>query len=98
MIRDKAATVSGLVKVLSTWIGRPIVDETGLAGDYEVGIEAGQDTLPFLMRRRPLDAPPSGGPSLVSALREQLGLGLEAGKGPLDVLVVKSVERFPTPN
>jgi len=98
VIRDRAATVAGLVRVLSTWIERPIVDETGLAGEYEVEIEAGQDTLPFYMRRRPLDAPPSGGPSLVSALREHLGLRLEAQKGPLDVLVVKSVERVPTAN
>jgi uncharacterized protein (TIGR03435 family) len=42
------------------------------------------------------DAAP--GPSLFTALNEQLGLRLEARKGPVEILVVDSAEKVPTEN
>lgn len=52
----------------------------------------------------PTGTPPPGippvdpnGPPLVTALQEQLGLKVEAAKGPVDVLVIDSVEH-PTPD
>jgi uncharacterized protein (TIGR03435 family) len=38
------------------------------------------------------------GPSIVEALDEQLGLGLEAGKRPVEYLVIDHVERTPSEN
>jgi uncharacterized protein (TIGR03435 family) len=70
---------------------RPIIDSTGLSGMYEVKLE-------WAMRQfaNP-DSDPSG-PSLFTALDEQLGLKLEARKGPVEILVVESAEKIPTEN
>ena len=39
-----------------------------------------------------------GGPSLMTAIQEQLGLKLESKKGPIALLVIDSVEKVPTEN
>ena len=65
--------------------GRPIVDKTGLAGQYD-----------FTLRWTPADAPTDAGqqwPSLFTALEEQLGLKLTPGKAQLEIIVVDSVEK-----
>jgi uncharacterized protein (TIGR03435 family) len=69
---------------------RPIIDQTGLRGMYEVKLE-----WSFQQLQDP-KAPP--GPSLFTALTEQLGLKLEARKGPVEILVVDSAEKVPAPN
>ena len=69
---------------------RPIIDQTGLRGMYEVKLEW------TLQQLQNADAAP--GPSLFTALNEQLGLRLEARKGPVEILVVDSAEKVPTEN
>ena len=69
---------------------RPIVDRTGLGGLYGVKLEWALQQV-----HETTDAP---GPSLSTALEEQLGLKLEARKGPVDILVVDSAEKVPTAN
>jgi uncharacterized protein (TIGR03435 family) len=64
---------------------RPILDRTGLKGAFDVDLEWTPDENP------------DAGPSVFTALEEQLGLKLEARKGPVDVLVIDHVER-PTEN
>jgi uncharacterized protein (TIGR03435 family) len=71
-----------------TGVDRPVVDRTGIQGNYAFALKfapAGA-TTPDLDR-----------PELLTALREQLGLKLEATRAPLEVLVIDSVER-PTAN
>lgn len=81
----------GLAYLLSRFeTGRPIIDETGLRGLYEVKLEWA------LRQVQNADAAP--GPSLFTALTEQLGLKLEARKGPVEVLVVDSAEKVPAEN
>jgi len=70
---------------------RPIIDSTGLNGLYEVKLEW---TLARQLQNA--DSPP--GPSLFTAIDEQLGLKLEARKGPVEILVVDSAEKVPTEN
>jgi uncharacterized protein (TIGR03435 family) len=62
---------------------------TGLKGYFE-----------FKLEWTPDDGikPDDSGPSLFSAVQEQLGLKLESRKGPIDVLVVDHAEKIPTDN
>ena len=68
--------------------GRPIVDKTGFTGSFDVV------NLQWVGMTAPSDAV---GPSLPTALEEQLGLKLTATKGPVEVVVIDSIER-PSPN
>ncbi len=73
----------------SSWgnLGRPVVDRTGLNGKYDF-------VLDYTPEPRPAYATEdSGGPTFQEALKEQLGLKLEAQKGPVEFLVVDHVER-----
>jgi len=70
---------------------RPIIDRTGLDGMYEV-------KLTWTLRQLQNANPDATGTSLFTALEEQLGLKLEARKGPVDILVVDSAEKIPTEN
>jgi uncharacterized protein (TIGR03435 family) len=63
-------------------LGRLVVDRTGLNQTYD-----------FTLDWAPEEAADSTAPSLVTALREQLGLRLETIKAPVEVLVVDSIER-----
>ncbi|SPE39608.1 Peptidase M56, BlaR1 (fragment) [Candidatus Sulfopaludibacter sp. SbA3] len=78
--------------------GRPIIDKTGLAGEYDIQIDFAPDNLmPEPGGRGGAGDPgaPSAdtpAPSIFAAL-QQLGLKLEAGKGPVEILVIDHVER-----
>jgi len=81
----------GLAYLLSRFeTERPIIDQTGLRGLYEVKLEWA------LRQQQNANAPP--GPSLFTALTEQLGLKLEARKGPVEMLVVDQAEKVPAEN
>jgi uncharacterized protein (TIGR03435 family) len=81
-------SVAGFAGWLSYPVGRPVVDQTGLAGNYDVIVEYARDGS--------TDSPL---PSIFTALQEQLGLKLEPLKQvPVEMLVVDHVERVPTEN
>jgi uncharacterized protein (TIGR03435 family) len=82
---DATVTPTSLVYQLNQFVkDRPIVDETGLSGFFDVKLEwTPAETAPDQAR----------GPSLVTAVREQLGLRLDARKAPMQVLVIEKVER-----
>jgi uncharacterized protein (TIGR03435 family) len=77
-------------------LDRVVIDKTGLKGDFDWTLEWGADpsTRSDDPDRSRIDVP---GPSIFTALQEQLGLKLEASRGPVEVLVIDSVER-PTPD
>ena len=86
------ATMAQLAANLSVRLERLVFDKTGLTGRFAF-------TLAFTPDRMPTEAPPPGiapidpdGPSLFTALQEQLGLKLQPAKGQVDVLVIDSVE------
>ena len=91
--------MSQLASVLSLAVGRTVVDGTGLAGNYDVGLTYASEQQPLGLQ--PADGaaavPDQDGPSLFTALREQLGLQLKPEREKVDVLVVDMVDR-PTDN
>jgi uncharacterized protein (TIGR03435 family) len=84
-MRD-AGPIDRLVSRAQAFLDRPVVDTTGLTGNFEW-------VLSFL-RTDSLDSPV---PSIFTAFREQLGLRLETTTGPVDVLFIDHVEQ-PTPD
>jgi uncharacterized protein (TIGR03435 family) len=87
--------MSELVRMLSVVLGRTVVDRTGFTGTFDVRLDfLPDDSTPHLPPPPP-DAASSNAmsPSIFSALPEQLGLRLEAAKGPVEVIVIDQVER-----
>jgi uncharacterized protein (TIGR03435 family) len=73
-----------------------VVDRTGLTGDYEFDLTWTPEARPGASAESFVRVDPNG-PSLFTAVQEQLGLKLEATTGPVEVLVIDSAER-PTPD
>jgi uncharacterized protein (TIGR03435 family) len=93
--------VSGLARLMPD-VGRLVVDRTGLTGTYDLDLTWTPDQLPpaaanaVPMPTAPAPIDPNG-PSLFTAMQEQLGLKLESVRGHVPVLVIDSVA-LPTAN
>jgi uncharacterized protein (TIGR03435 family) len=88
-----ALTMPAFASVLSGTLDRVVVDRTGLAGSFELELEAVEIKAPGPVG--PSYRPSETTQSIFSAMPEQLGLKLEAGTGPVDVLVIESAELPP---
>jgi uncharacterized protein (TIGR03435 family) len=73
-----AAAIGSFIRNLAPITGRSVVDKTGLAGGYDAELTWNDS---------------EEGPSLYTAIQEQLGLKLDAQRGPVEVLVIDSIER-----
>ena len=76
-------------------IGRLVLDRTGLKGRYNLRLTS---VPPFLPGPNPESAPvpnpaADSGPSVFTAIQEQLGLKLQPAKEPIEFLVVDGAER-----
>ena len=99
-----SATLESLVGLMSRFTARPVVDMTGIEGQYEFKLIFAPEVnpnpaLPATGVPMP-DAPIASldpAPSLADAVK-QYGLRLEARKAPVEMLVVTHVERAPTEN
>jgi len=93
VLPGRNASMADFVAVMQRAIlDRPVVDKTGLPGRYDFELEWAPDETQFggELPPAPADAP---SPPLFVAMREQLGLTLEATRGPVQALVVDKVER-----
>lgn len=81
-----STTMARLAASLSSQLQRIVLDRTGLAGGFDIDL-----------RWTPETAADTSGPSLFTAVQEQLGLKLESTRGPVDLLVIDHVEP-PTPD
>jgi uncharacterized protein (TIGR03435 family) len=99
-IEADAYTLNQLAFKLAEVLQQPVIDATGIPGRYDFRLEwTADDMQPKapLDEPRPVKRPEAGGPTVFSALQEQLGLKLESAKVPAPVLVIDSAER-PTEN
>jgi uncharacterized protein (TIGR03435 family) len=90
-IEMNAETMANLVRNLAPIAGRSIVDKTGLTGGFDLDLTWMPDVP---VGNAPDAVPPANdGPSLFTAMQEQLGLKLDAQRGPVEVLVIDSAAR-----
>jgi uncharacterized protein (TIGR03435 family) len=79
---------------LGPFTGRPAVDKTGLTGVYDLDLTwTPEQGPPGPDGTAPQSTPSSDGVSLYTAVQEQLGLKLDAQRGPVDVLVIDAAQR-----
>jgi uncharacterized protein (TIGR03435 family) len=88
-----------IADMLSGRVRRLVVNKTGLTGNYSFEVQFTPDQLPppgavVLPGAPPIDP---NGPSLFTAVQEQLGLKLDSQRGPVEMLVIESISP-PTPD
>jgi uncharacterized protein (TIGR03435 family) len=94
-------TMAGFARTLTTMqgmLGRPVIDKTGLTGNYSISLTFTGAEAPD--PRGPVGgapAPASDAPSIFTALQEQLGLRLNGAEGPVQFIAIDRIER-PTPD
>jgi uncharacterized protein (TIGR03435 family) len=98
-MRMRAGDASGiavpiplLARFLGQTLGRPVLDKTGLTGRYDINLHWTPDQMSQdLTPGAPI--PQADGPSLFTALQEQMGLRLESATGPVEQLVIERADR-----
>ncbi len=91
-----SASMTQLANALAAFVGRIVFDRTELPGNFDFTLKWTPDQIPAGLERKAaaMNLPPidPNGPSIFTALQEQLGLKLDAVKGPINVLVVDRAE------
>jgi len=92
-IRAAHTSISKVIGQFERYAGRPVFDRTGLVGFYDFEIEWLPDT--FADADAGSGAPDTGpsGPSIFTALQNQLGLKLEPATAPFDMVVIDHAEK-----
>jgi uncharacterized protein (TIGR03435 family) len=97
VVTGMGASMVNLARYLSQLLGSQVNDKTGLSGEYDFQIEYAPDEGP--VNKGLGDGPPTGtadsarGPSIFTAVQEQLGLRLTAAKGRVEVIVIDHAEK-----
>jgi uncharacterized protein (TIGR03435 family) len=109
----KKMPIERLSEMLSRFVDRPIVDKTGLTGNYDVALDIPMEDLMKMARSAGMAVPMPGGAggdparpaesasdpqgSIFTSI-QQLGLKLEGKKSQVDLLVIDHIEKAPTEN
>ncbi len=108
----EARSVAALVNMLSSFMDRPVLDMTGIQGNFDITLDVSMEDLIGLRRlMSTAGAQPGGGAasgdgpapesapqaSIFTAI-QQLGLKLESRKEPIEVVVIDKAEKVPTEN
>jgi uncharacterized protein (TIGR03435 family) len=98
-VNAQMITISEFARLLAQQLGRPVTDKTGLQGNFDFKLEWTPDEA-LRGTAPPGDGTPhegstagDSGPSIFTALQEQLGLKLESDKGPVEILVIDRIEK-----
>jgi uncharacterized protein (TIGR03435 family) len=95
-IRGFASPLSNLAVMLTNFLHRPVIDRTGLTGIYDFTLRWTPDENQAQVSSNASGLPssdPTGGPSIFTAIQEQLGLKLESAKGPVEIIMIDKIER-----
>ncbi len=95
-VTAQKAPITAFLPLLGTLTGRPVVDKTGLPSTYAFKLDWAPDPAeggPRAPGGPDVALPDPSGPSLFTALQEQLGLRLQSAKGPVENLVIEGAER-----
>jgi len=107
-LQARGTTLAGLAGMLSSFMDRPVVDMTGIEGEYDISLEAAAEEM-VGMKFGVVGGPgPAGGPpapapetaptaSIFTSI-QRLGLKLEPRKAPIAYVVVDKAEKVPTEN
>jgi uncharacterized protein (TIGR03435 family) len=95
------ALMPQFANTLGMFAGRIVLDRTGLTGAFDVDLTWTPDQMPQRPPGAPADQPVQfngvaidpNGPSLFTAVQEQLGLKLDSQRGPVEMLVVDRAEK-----
>jgi len=79
-------TVDVLATMLSRQLDRDVLNQTGLEGKFDFDLDWRPDTGACVEER-------AAYPSIMNAVREQLGLVMRASKGPVEILVIDRLEK-----
>jgi uncharacterized protein (TIGR03435 family) len=91
LLELNGSTVAQFAKNMEiNYLDLPLIDRTGIPGMFDFHLEFAGDEL---VANPNGDPRPPAGPSLFTAIEEQLGLKLERTRGPSDVLVVDRLDR-----
>ncbi len=95
-VQADGATLDEFSKLLRLVVGRPVIDKTGITGRFDMRVEFSREgtELAGIQLKGPTPASdPTDPPEIFTALQEQLGLKLESGRGPVDLLVIDRIEK-----
>jgi uncharacterized protein (TIGR03435 family) len=97
-IHSAHLTMPQLAEMLSRRLGCPVLDRTGLAGAYRVTLEWAAENKVTKPGKPDKAEPDTDRPSIFTALRDQMGLRLQARKAPVEIFVIDHIEKTPTAN
>jgi uncharacterized protein (TIGR03435 family) len=97
--------ISALADLLTSILGRPVVDRTGLTGDYQITLDIQREDMQNVGRALGISGPAAasgaptdpGGSSMFQAV-EKFGLRLDSRKEQIETLVIDHIEKVPTAN
>ena len=95
-LHGTSATMPDLAGILADLLGKPVEDDTALAGKFDFSLEWTPDPVSEVNLRKDGPAPPPGdqtGPSIFTALQEQFGLKLETKRIPVSAIVLDHAEK-----
>jgi uncharacterized protein (TIGR03435 family) len=92
ILNAQRVTMARFADLLGTRLDRPVVDKTDVPGAFDIKVEWTVD------QNASEDSDPPAGPTIFTALQEQIGLRLAAQKLPVEIVVVDRVEKLPTEN
>ena len=97
MFSMKGTSVGALVNLLPQFVERQVIDRTGLTGIYDLTLKWTPEPVvgTTVLGLPPAPPPPAdpNTPDIFTALQEQLGLKLENGRGPVEVIVIDHLEK-----